>query len=72
MAVGADMVGYCKLQDDDGFNLLDHGNERIKYELLEYILGYNTKGFMEYCKKCNGGPNINNHYVIPGKQMNRR
>lgn len=68
MAIGAERAGYCKSKVTDYYEL----NQKIinKIELMEFMLGYNERGFIEYCKKCNGGPNINTHYIIPGEQLN--
>lgn len=67
MAIGAERTGYCKADSRDYFELnTDNIN---KFELMEYMLGYNERGYIEYCKKCNGGPNINTKYITPGEQI---
>ena len=67
MAIGAERTGYCKAIDTDYFEL--EQEKMNKMELMEFMLGYNEKGYITYCKKCNGGPNINQHFVSPGVQF---
>lgn len=67
MAIGAQRTGYCNASETDYIDL--SRDDIDKKELLEFMLGYNEKGYIEYCKKCNGGPNINQKYVIPGEQL---
>lgn len=64
----ADRIGYCAIEDTDRFDLknLDSGKKK---EFLEYSLGYSDKGFYNYCRKCNGGFNVNLSRVTPGKQI---
>lgn len=64
----ADLIDYCKLQDTDYFDLNDYSESRKK-EFLEYYLGYNEKGYMEYCRMCNGSLNVNTHKIEVGKQL---
>ncbi len=67
MAIGAYRAGYCELMATDYFEL---NQQKIdKKELMEFMLGFNKRGYLEYCKKCNGGPNINKNYVLPGEQL---
>lgn len=67
MAIGAQRTGYCEAAETD---YIDLSREDLnKKELMEFMLGYNERGYIEYCKKCNGGPNINRRYVVPGEQL---
>lgn len=67
MAIAAQRIGYCMPAETDYFDL--NQQDINKKELMEFILGFNERGYLEYCKKCNGGPNINKNYVIPGEQL---
>lgn len=67
MAIGAQRAGYCMASATDYIDL--DQKEINKRELMEFMLGFNEKGYIEYCKMCNGGPNINKHFVIPGEQL---
>lgn len=68
MAIGADRTQYCKAEEGDYFDLNGNVNKR---ELMEFMLGFNERGYIEYCKKCNGGPNINKHLIKPGIQLKK-
>lgn len=68
MAYNADRVGYCKAEEGDYFNLKQFAPERKK-EFLEFMLGYSEKGYLAYCKKCNGGANVNNKLIEAGEQI---
>lgn len=67
MAIGADRTNYCQAQESDYFELKQ--SDINKKELMEFMLGYNDRGYIEYCKKCNGGPNINTHFIESGVQI---
>lgn len=67
MAIAAQRIGYCIPAETDYFDL--NQQDINKKELMEFMLGFNERGYLEYCKKCNGGPNINKNYVIPGEQF---
>lgn len=68
MCLNADWIDYCKVQETDYFDLNNY-NESRKKEFIEYNLGYNEKGYMEYCKMCNGSLNVNTHKIEVGKQI---
>ncbi len=68
MCVCADRIGYCEITENDYFDLLNYTEERRK-EFLEYYLGYNEKGYFNYCKLCNGSLNVNTHKIPVGKQI---
>lgn len=68
LARGADEIGYCDLLESDYYDL-NNLNFLTRVEFMEYMLGYSEKGYFNYCKKCNGGQNINKKYVLPGEQL---
>lgn len=59
-------IGHCNFSEHDYFDLSKNSNKK---ELLEFFLGYTEKGYLEYCKKCNGSFNVNNIFVEAGKQV---
>ncbi len=67
MAIGADRTQYCRAEKDDFFELNQLNINKM--ELMEFMLGFNEKGYIEYCKKCNGGPNVNKFFIEPGVQI---
>lgn len=64
----ADRMDYCRIQEEDFFSLESFEEEK-KIELMEYMLGYSQKGYYEYCKKCNGGQNVNSKKIEAGVQL---
>jgi hypothetical protein len=66
-AFPAERVGYCQADPDDYFDM--NRNPIDKYEFVEFALGYSEKGFLNYCKKCNGAFNVNNIKIIPAVQI---
>lgn len=68
MGYGAELIGYNELMQSDYFDLKIFNFERKK-ELMEYMLGYSEKGYLSYCKKCNGGLNVNNNFIEAGEQL---
>ena len=44
--------------ENDYFDLKDYSEVR-KTELLEFLLKYTTKGYVDFCKKCAGWTSIN-------------
>lgn len=68
MCVGAAKIGYCELDDSDYFDLSVYSRDRRR-EFIEYYLGYNEKGYFNYCKKCNGSLNVNTHIISVGEQL---
>lgn len=67
MCLSADMIGYCEIKEEDYFDLRHYDKDK-RIEFLEYYLGYSTRGYYEYCKKCNGGTNINKKVITVGEQ----
>lgn len=68
MAKCADRIDYCKLDSSDVFDLTGC-TESKRIELIEYMLGYSEKGYMNYCQMCSGGFNINDKLIEAGKQL---
>lgn len=68
MCVCAERIGYCEIEESDYFDLSNYERQRRK-EFLEYYLGYNEKGYFNYCKLCNGSLNVNTHKIPVGKQI---
>ncbi|MCM1426129.1 MAG: hypothetical protein NC118_05945 [Eubacterium sp.] len=66
--INADWINYCKIQETDYFDLSKYSESRRK-EFIEYNLGYSEKGYMEYCKMCNGSISINTHKIEVGEQI---
>ena len=66
-AIGADRIGYSTIGPDDYFDLKEPFFN--KYEFLEFALGFSSKGYLSYCKKCNGGFNCNDLRVPAGVQI---
>lgn len=58
---------YCGKESD----YIDLGmEERIdKGVMVEFLLGYTEKGFLEMCRKCYGSETINNHYIPVAQQI---
>lgn len=68
MALAADRIGYCHLDSSDVYPI-EHYDENKRTEFLEFMLGYSEKGYLEYCKKCNGGQNVNSAFIEAGEQL---
>jgi hypothetical protein len=64
----AGRIGYCDVDTSDYFDLNDFDPGR-KIEFMEFALGFSEKGYYNYCKKCNGGFNVNRYKVTPGVQI---
>ena len=60
-------AGVFIKHDDEAFDLTGKFNKK---ELVEYRYGYSNKGYVEFCKYCNGIPPCNNNYVKPAVQSN--
>lgn len=54
-------------QENDYFDLNTYTPDK-KRELVEFRLKYNEKGYVEFCKYCNGLPPYNKEYVKPAIQ----
>lgn len=68
-AAYASVAGIAGEQDaEEVYDLRTYTNSRKK-ELVEFRLGYTTKGYTEFCKKCRGFTAYNTDKVIPAKQV---
>ncbi|MHB8129587.1 MAG: radical SAM protein [Mobilitalea sp.] len=47
-------------------------DDRNKKRLLEFELGYNNRGYLELCKRCNGYLTINKNFIDVAKQSERK
>lgn len=68
MGFSPDRIGYCKADTDDFFNIAQY-DEKRRMEFLEFMLGYSNKGYLSYCRKCNGSANVNNKLIESGEQL---
>ncbi len=66
----ADKAGVCEADENDYFNLNQFDKER-KRELVEFAIGFNEKGYTEFCKKCSGWIMINKAWCQPAIQAER-
>lgn len=66
-ALNAGKLFYSEVRQDDNYIDLKY-NTFTKRELMEWLLGYREKGYLEMCKHCYG-QYCNTRYVIPGLQM---
>ncbi|WP_300906993.1 radical SAM protein [uncultured Desulfovibrio sp.] len=64
----ASNAGIVQEYDDESYDLTTHTSEKNK-ELIEYRLGYSEKGYVEFCRYCNGNLPINNTKTPPGLQV---
>lgn len=63
-------AGYCEAYGEDCFDLAEYSADRRK-EFIEFNAGYCEKGYLSFCKRCNGYQNINNSFVPVGRQIER-
>ncbi|MCI8981309.1 MAG: radical SAM protein [Hungatella sp.] len=64
------VAGLAEEVEDETFDLRNFDRSRIK-ELMEFRMGYNEKGYVDFCKKCAGFVDINENIVEPAKQKRR-
>lgn len=64
-AATASLISKDSVEDD----YLDLRQNPSKKELLEYRMGFNKRGYVEYCKRCPGHEWANVHDVLPGEQI---
>ena len=64
------VAGLTQVDETEYFDLSTYTPEKKK-ELIEFRLGYNEKGYMEFCKHCSGYVDINPNIVPPAKQLKR-
>jgi len=63
----ATVAGINEIQDEEVFDLMNFTSDKKK-ELVEFRLGYNGKGYTNFCKKCRGFSEKNSSKLIPAKQ----
>ena len=63
-------VSLVEEHDEENFHLDTFTKDKMK-ELMEFRLGYNEKGYVEFCKRCAGFVDINPNIVEPAKQKER-
>lgn len=66
----AAVAGLVEENEEENFKLDTYTKNQMK-ELMEFRLGYNTKGYVEFCKKCAGFVDINPYIVDPAKQKEK-
>lgn len=66
----AQVPGFAEEREDEAFYFKDYTPEKKK-ELMEFRLGYNAKGYTEFCKRCAGFMAINDNVVTPAIQVKR-
>ena len=66
----AAVAGLVEESEEENFKLDTYTKNQMK-ELMEFRLGYNTKGYVEFCKKCAGFVDINPYIVEPAKQKEK-
>lgn len=68
-AAYATVAGIAGDQDlEETYNLKEFTKEKKK-ELVEFRLGYTTKGYSNFCKKCRGFTKHNTNEVTPAAQV---
>jgi len=58
----ANTANVVNATESDYYDLNTQNNYPRKRELVEFKLDYNEKGYVEFCKYCNGFPSINNEF----------
>lgn len=61
-------IGGGEQDVEEVYDLREYTPEKAK-ELVEFRLGYTTKGYTEFCKKCRGFTAENRLYIKPAEQM---
>ena len=65
----ASVAGITKSMDDsESYDLRKYDISKLK-ELMEFRLGFSSKGYVEFCRHCAGYEDINPHPVSPAKQV---
>lgn len=64
----AEKAGVCEVDSQNYFDLTTV-NEQNKKELIEFRLRFNSRGYVELCKKCAGWTSINPTMVEPAIQV---
>lgn len=66
----AAVAGLTEEYEDETFDLAAYDRSRMK-ELMEFRLGYNEKGYVDFCRRCAGFVDINPNIVEPAKQKEK-
>ena len=69
-AAYATVAGIAGEQDSEEVYDLNQFTQNKKKELVEFRLGYTTKGYTNFCKKCRGFTPENSDEMEPAKQIN--
>lgn len=64
-------AGVCCDDDDEYYDLTNFTPEKKK-ELVEFRLRYNSKGYVNLCRKCHGWTSINTNHCPAAVQTDRR
>lgn len=67
----AAVAGLCQEQPGDSYDLTLYEKSQVK-ELMEFRMGYNEKGYVEFCRHCSGYVDLNPNIVKPAVQAKRR
>lgn len=67
----AEKANINREDKNDYFDLNTLTSEKRK-DLIEFILNYNEKGFVDFCKNCAGWASINTKFVPVAVQSNKR
>ena len=71
-AAYATVAGIAGEQDtEEVYDLANHDDSRNK-ELVEFRLGYTSKGYTNFCKKCMGFTTYNNCPVPVAEQAEKK
>jgi MoaA/NifB/PqqE/SkfB family radical SAM enzyme len=63
-------AGLIDESEDDYYEINNFPHSiQSKKELVEFRLGYTNKGYVEFCKYCNGFPAINSHIAKNGAEQ---
>lgn len=61
-------AGICEGMEDETYDLRQFSPEKKK-ELVEFRLRFCEKGYMEFCRKCNGWTDTNKYWCKPAIQF---
>jgi MoaA/NifB/PqqE/SkfB family radical SAM enzyme len=63
-------AGLVQESEDDYYDINNFSNSmQSRKELVEFRLGYTNKGYVEFCKYCNGFPAINSQIAKNGAEQ---
>ena len=65
------VAGLSKENPADSYDLRSYRPQQAR-ELMEFRMGYNERGYVEFCKNCSGYVDLNPNKVQPAKQGERR